>query len=507
MSDPGVMTPYSTVAPLADLTQFGWVPEEEQERLSAYDAYEKIYWSYPQAFKLTFYGSNDKPLYIPNGRTIVNETTHYLLKGLNIAPEGGDLESPFGQALTAFLKRERFLSKFHTAKWSGIVRGDWLLHMTADPALPEGRRISIVSVDPSSYFPIWDPDDLDKRIGVDLVETFESIEDGKTYVKRLRYIYVMVGQIRRVQRQEEILELEGWWNGKAAKVKRRLLPPELLPEDILAIPVYHFKNIDWQGDPFGGSELKGYESLLGSINQAMSDEELALALDGLGVYATDAPPPTDDNENEIDWELFPGKVLEVPTGSTFSRVAGIQSVTPMLDHVKHLTEALFESSATFRTNAVDVQLAESGVALAIKFSPTLAKLELRDNNGIDLLENLFFDWKGWLKTYEGQDFEAQEVAVTLGEKLPQNREKLIMELNNMLDRQVITREFYRQQLEQLGYYKFPTDIGPKVLEEQKELAEARTPPQLQEGPNNQDRPNESAGTEAQQSLEQQQRPN
>lgn len=501
-TDAGVLTPYSTVVPFFVEEQI-WVPEWDRERIAAYETYERIYWSVPRAFRLSMRGTNDKPVYVPNPQTIVNETAHYLLKGLQIAPVDEKWDSDFGKLLKAFLKRERFFSRFATAKQSGVVRGDWVLHLTADPEKPEGTRLSLTTVDPASYFPIYADDDVDDLLGVDLVDQFISSEDNKTYVRRLRYTYEIIGGIRRVVREEAIMELEGWWKGKAAKVKQVILPAELLPEDITSIPVYHFKNRDWQGDPFGGSELKGFEALMSSVNQTMSDEELSLALMGLGVYATDAPTPTDDDGNEEDWQIAPAGVIEHPTGSVFKKVDGVTSVSPFLDHANFLTDSLFEASATFRTDKVDVQLAESGVALAIKFSPTAAKLEQRDLDGIDKLENLWHDWKFWWKAYEGSDITAQEMAITIGDKLPLNRKDRLNELNNMLDRMVIDREYYRAEMAKLGYV-FPKDIAIRVKTEQEELTQARMfeSPENGDDPtkgnasNNKDRPNESSGTEA-----------
>jgi hypothetical protein len=514
VTQPGVFTPYSTVAGFA-VDEPLHIPDEERERILSYETYEKIYWSAPQTFKISMRGTNDQPIYIPNARTIVNETAHYLLKGLEITPESGDAESPMGLALKNFLKRERFYSKFHTAKWSGVTRGDWILHITADPNKPEGSRISIYSVDPAYYFPEYDDDDIDRVVAVNLVEFFVSPEDNKTYVKQLRYFYPDddddIGMPRTVWRQERILETEGWWKGDAAKVKQVIMPPEPLPIDITTIPVYHFKNIDWQGQPFGSSELRGFESLQASINQTISDEELALALEGLGLYATDAPPPTDSEGRETDWILGPGEVVEIPTGSKFQRVPGITSVTPNLEHLKFLTDSLFEGSSTFRTSQVDVQLAESGVALAMKFLPTLAKLEQRDWAGTAVLENLWYDWKFWWKAYEGEDFTEQEILVKLGDKLPTNRKDVLNELNNMLDRQVIDRQYYRDEMTKLGY-KFPEDIADRIIKEQEALTKARMfeSPVNGDGPtengnrsNNRRQPNESGGTEADQSPERQ----
>jgi len=518
MSD--VMTPYSTVVPFF-VDEELWVPEFDRERIASYDTYDRIYWSNPNTFELSMRGTNDKPVYIPNARTVVNETAHYLLKDLGIAPEGDDPESAYGKWLTQWLKREEFYAKFHTAKLSGVVRGDWILHVTGDPLKPDGKRVSFNSVDPSQYFPITDPLDPDKIIGADLVDVFTDVEDNKTYIKRLRYMYVGEEEgmgTRSVSRKEEVLEVEGWWKGKGAKVKKTVLAEELLPEPIQTLPVYHFKNIDWQGQPFGSSELRGFEFLQSSINQTVSDEELALALDGLGVYATDAPQPSDNQGNPLPWEISPGIVIEVPTNNTLTRVQGVGTVTPMQDHLKFITDALYEGSSTFRTSQVDVQLAESGIALAMRFMPTLAKIQQRDWTGTALLEHFFFDLNFWFAAYETVNFVEKEVKITLGDKLPVNRVERLNELNNMLDRMVISRKYYRTEMEKLGY-KFPDDMEKEVLAEQKALTEVRmfespvngagptnangkSVPQNQS--NNRNRPNESRGTEATQTPRQQQ---
>src|SRR5690606_32714226 len=143
--------------------------------------------------------------------------------------------------------------------------------------------------------------------------------------------------------------------------------------------------------------------------------------DGLGVYYTDAPPPRDEAGREEDWVMGPGYVHEVPPGTHIARVKGVGSVSPSLDHIKYLTDTLYEGSATFRSGQVDVAMAQSGVALAMKFLPTLAKLEQRDWSGLALLRVMFYNWKFWIKAYEGLDFTEQDIAVTIGEKLPTNR--------------------------------------------------------------------------------------
>lgn len=504
-----------------------WVPEAEQERLAAYTKYEQIYWTDERAFRLMRRGAEIEPIIIPQARTIVDSTAHYLLKGLR-------LEAPNGQPdLDSFLKREKFNSRFHIAKHSGVVRGDWVMHITADPDAEDGSRISLNSVDPASYFPIYDDDDLDKIIKVYLVELFQD-GDGQDAVKRKVYGVENVSGKRRISVEEAVYEADPdkWYQGKGIPpLKRTILKSQLLPESIQAIPVYHFKNIDWQGQPYGSSEIRGFERVMASINQTLSDEELALALEGLGVYATDGGSPVDSQGNAVPWEIGPGKVMEVANGAYFKRVEGVTSVSPMMEHVRYLEEQAMEASGTFRAGQVEVQVAESGIALAIRFLPTLAKIEERDLEGVDITAQMFHDWTYWMDEYESTKIKpGDEIEPVLGEKLPINRQELVSELNNMLDRNVISRDYYRDQMTKLFGMKFPDTIADDILEELELLASFKTtPPGLNPeeeqdlasgnpdnpdaptGPqanksNNKNRSNESNGNEAGHTLQRQGRP-
>jgi hypothetical protein len=500
--DPGVFTPYSTVQPL--LTEMpAWAPEWDQERIASYNKYDELYWNYPRAFKLVQRGDASLPIYVPNPKQICDSTAHFLLKGLNIVPETEDTKLKL--ALDAFLDREAFYGTFHTNKLAGVTRGDYVFHMFADPTKPPGRRISLKSIDPASYFPITDDNDPDKLLGVRLAEAIIDQDTRETHVRVQDYYYAIdkAGR-RRVITEESIWKVQDWWFKARAQKIEQVRPPRPLPESIDVIPVWHFKNVDWQGQPYGSSELRGYERLLASINQSVSDEELALALDGLGVYATDSGSPVDDEGNEVDWEMYPGKVVELPAGAYLKRVEGLGSVKPTQDHIKYLTDALYESNGTFRPDMVDVQLASSGIALAIKFLPTLAKVEQRELAGQDMLRQLFFNWKIWHKVYEDEDLGATPIAIEIGDKLPMDPVRRLNELNNMLDRNVISRKYYRAEMEKLGYV-FPANMETEILEEMKKLQEAKTPPQLMDAQgqpipsnnsNNKNAPNESKGTEA-----------
>jgi len=508
--DPGVYTPYSTVKPLFGQDLALWAPDLDRDRISAYQKYEEIYWSHTDAFKLTQRGDDDQPIYVPNPKKIVDTTSHFFLKGLKVSAEKeGNLQT----ALDKLFKRELFYPRFHTAKHSGVTRGDFLMHLSADPTKPPGTRIRLNSLDPAVYFPEYDDDDVDRIVAVNLAEQIIDPDNPtQTQMRVLRYQYRIVGGRRRVTSQETIYEVLDWWKGQSRKKIREVKPEKELPARITTIPVYHFKNQAWQGDPFGSSEIRGYERLQGGINQSVSDEELALALEGLGVYATDSGPPVDSQGNEIDWEIAPGRVMELGAGGQFRRVEGVNSVKPFQDHLDFLVNSLYETSATFRSGEIDAQVAESGIALAIKFLPTAAKLEERDSSGVGVLEQLFFDWKAWHFEYENENLGEDEVKITLGEKLPENKTDLLNVYNNLVDRKAIPKSFYREQIGEIYGIVFPDNIdallqkeAQEAFEEAQKRAELGAVPNAKgndadgnpvNNSNNKNRPNESGGTEA-----------
>ena len=475
-------TPYSTLGAFK-VTQPTIFPEDHRERIGSYFKYDEMYWNDDTQFTLRVL-EGEEPLYIPNARTIVDTTSHYLLKGLQVHPESPEKNRALTDALKNFLTRERFYSRFHTAKHAGVARGDFAFHMTADPTKPDGTRLSLTSIDPATVVPIYDDDDMTKLLRVHIVEAYrDALEPTKQLIRKLTYEYELVGGRKRVFREEAIWELEPkWWGPKPKKV-RELISRAPLPEAITVIPVYWFQNIGWDGQQFGSSELRGFERLNYAVSQAATDQEVALSLEGLGVYATDGGRPVDDQGNEVDWEIAPGKVMEVPQGSFFRRVEGMSTLKPSMDHINYLESKLREAGglSDVALGRVDVQTAQSGIALAIKFMPTLAKIEERDLAGVEGLTQLFHDWKTWWSVYEREVLDG-EIEVTIGDKLPTNRTERINELNNMLDRKVISKKYYREEMQTLGY-EFPDDIQEEIdkeIEKEAEQKAAMAPPPLQE---------------------------
>jgi hypothetical protein len=543
--------PYANALMLGGVEGYAWLPPRARDRANAYEKYDQMYWNDINQYPLR-YLIGEFPVYVPNARTVVDTTSHYYLKGLQVNSKNpGD---KLGKVLSDFLKREMFFSRFHVAKHTGVARGDYVLHLTADPSKPAGKRISLNPVHPAKVILDMDPDDNTRVTRVHLVERVpHPTLDGEWVIKELMYWYssqadevvsVYPDEVsrgyenreegdRRVMRSEKLWSVTtNWWDEEVRELVATIIPDEQLPEPIDCIPVYWFTNLGWDNSPYGYSELRGFERTLQSISQVTSDQSTALSLEGLGVYATDGGSPVNKDGTDSDWEIGPGKVMEVSAGSYFRRVEGVGSVKPNMDHIDYLESKIREAGglSDVALGRVDVQTAQSGIAMAIKFMPTLAKLEERDTTGVDRLTQLFYDWKAWWEAYEGQTLDG-DIEVTIGDKLPTDRTGRINELNNMLDRQVISRKYYRAEMQKLGY-DFPDDIEDEIDEELKKDAEAKAdlaPPGLvdnavaaaggQKAPppnpnqpgqvtkknppnqsNNKARPNESSGTEANQKV-------
>lgn len=511
---------WSSVKPLIgpSITAPAWVPKDEVDRVLSYEKYDQMYWNDPRQFALRVL-DGEEPLYIPNAREVVDTTAHYLLKGLKLTC----LNSTTQSALDEFLKREEFYSRFNSAKLSGVTRGDFVFHMTANPLKSEGTRISLTTIHPGNVFPIYDENVPGKMTRCHIAEQYIDEKDpGKTFFRRLTYELVEEGESRRVTREEAIFEIEGGaLGGVKAKLVKQVLPKGFLDPRITAIPIYWFRNRDWQGEDYGSSELRGLEAILQTISQGSTDVSASLALEGLGVYATDGGRPINEQGVESEWEVSPGRVMEVPQGSYFRRVEGVTSITPAVDQINYLEEKINDAVglSDVARGKVDAQVAQSGIALAIKFIPTLAKIETRDQAAIDKLTQLFYDWKTWYAIFERKQLDGDIIPV-IGEKLPLDRTARVNELNNMFDRKIIPKKYYRDEMTKLGF-EFPTDIEAELEKDaEKAMLQARaamlatkdteggamngksgdangeTLPSAGNRSNNRNRPNESAGTEA-----------
>lgn len=474
------LTPYSTAVPFLG-TAPTWLSADDAQRIQAYQLYEQMYDNVPDTFKLVQRGSDASPIYIPSGKIIVEATNRFLAKGYDfmIDPRVG---TPQDQAQVAYslqqlFKRELFYAKFATQKRYGLIRGDAVWHFVGNPLKPEGKRISIYEVDPGSYFPIYADDTLERVVGCHLVDRIPDPSDpSKVVVRRQTYRKMDNNTVT----SETTLWEEGKWDDRTLAVEELsqvgvLVPLFTLPPSITSLPVYHVKNSRVPASPFGGSELKGLERIAAAVNQAISDEELSLALEGIGVYATDSGPPTDDEGNEINWRMGVGRVVEVDEERKFWRVNGVGSVNPYLDHIRYLMGTMQQASAVpdIAAGNVDVTVAESGIALYLQLAPLLAKNAEKEQELLGVHDHMLYDLvQQWFPAYEGLPAGIQVSAVSkVDDPMPVNREARITELLQLVAAQIISLEYARQELAKYGY-DFPDEMGETIVTEQTSLATA-----------------------------------
>lgn len=489
MPVPAVLDQYSTAKPLLGSLPQWIADEQERQRIASYALYEAIYWTVPQTFKLMSRGEEDNPIYIPAGRVIVETLHRYLAKSPTFVPNPafGDTnqQTLATQVMADLAARERLYSRFNMNKRFGIIRGDWMFHLYADPNRPPGSKISVFAVDPASVFPIYNPDNIDEIIGYHIAEQFTD-NDGKQYIRRLTYRkQTGQGGPSPIDVTDELYKVDDWGGPGMAqdpKPERTVNPPQTLPSPIDSLPIYHIQNFQEPGTIWGSSEMRGLERLMAAVNQSISDEELSLAMDGLGVYATDAGTPMDEDSGEdVAWNLGPGRVVELPDGKTLERVSGVGAVNPYQDHLAYLHEQMDQTTgmADAAKGLVDVSVDVSGISLAIQMAPLFSRADEKEQVITDVLGNMLFDLGKWYVAYEGTAFnsliEATRWMPVYQDRIPRNKAAEIDELMTLYGAvpQLLSAEYVRSKLRALGYEDMPdeTEMQAQILGETQRSAQ------------------------------------
>ena len=475
-------------------------------RIAAYDLYDGLYHNRQESLKIHVRGEDQTPIYVPSTKKIVEATSRYLMVGFDYFARGPlDIESADNAAeptvnagtqtsnsaieayFETFFKREKIKSKAINQKRYALVRGDALWYITADPRKKEGERLSLHELDPRQYFPIDDPSDSTRIIGCHIVDTVQDPtkpDDKDAKVARrqtYRKDFNPDGTLRAITSERRCFEIGKWDD-------RHLDPEELapvpnpaddiplqdLPSQITQLPVYHLKNNALPNATFGLSEVAGMESLIFSLNQSMTDEDLALIMQGLGMYVTNAQPPTNADNTPGDWNVGPGQVIEVGPDQEFTRVTGVSSTAPYTEHMDKMDNALTQGSGTpeIAIGAVDVAIAESGIALMLQMGPILAKNAEKELEWILTTDQMFHDIVNmWLPAYEGIDPGGSSVVTIVDDPMPVNRDAKIQELMLLYTSGVVTLSMVVEGLQTLGY-KFPDDnpeiAAQMIMDEQKQ---------------------------------------
>lgn len=474
---------------------------EDHYRIRAYELYEDLYHNRPDTFKVFMRGDDEeaKPIYIPSAKKLIEATLRFLCKDFDfvVSSRGGEETAQAVAETDLFFrnlfKREKMPVKFKRQVRYGLIRGDSLWHVTADPLKEPGKRISVHELNPANYFAIADPDNDNRILGchiVDIVQDFrEPDKPEKQLVRRQTYLrkgavlasggalgYEMEEGSTQVGVTHEVTHWEiGKWddrNMKKGDLKQISAPddkpPTDLPAGITTIPVYHWQNNAIPGGDFGLSEIAGIETLINAVNQSVNDEDLTLVMQGLGLYWTNSKPPVNADGTQGDWEIGPGVVLETPLDGKVERLNGVSSVQPYQDHVGMLKADMQESIGIpdIAAGKVDVAIAESGVSLMLQLAPIIAKNHEKEEEILAVTDQMLYDLATqWFPAIEQfTPSPGVTVASVVGDPMPLNRDSKIQEVVLLQTSGLITIAQAQAQLATLGY-SFVSGDDQKVVRE------------------------------------------
>lgn len=455
------------------------VSDDDKVRLKAYAIWESMYANWPEDIRITLRGDDDDSIqiYMPSAKKCIEAVNRFLAVGWKIQPnplmeQNQESAALVGAFMEKLFKRERLKSKFAQMKRYMLIKGDALLHVRADPNKPPGSRISIDELKPEHYFPIENADG--DRIGCHIVDVIPNprtsialkFHRSNEVVRRQTYMREInrnTGQpTGRIISSLGLYEV-GRWDDRCLLEKDIVLIEEIrspyyLPKAIKTLPVYHWRNASPPGSTFGLSELAGVESIVNAINQSMSDEDLTLIMQGLGVYWTDASPPLNSAGEEVEWEISPRSVVQVASGGQFNRVSGITTVQPFGDHIRALDEAMQQALGVpdIAIGVVDdASIAESGIALQLKLGPLIAKNQEKELDILDVADQFIYDLiTGWFVAYEGLNTAGTSYINAFDDPMPKNKAKELQDLLALWSQTsgvIPVAQFYQKLNEIMGW--------------------------------------------------------
>ncbi len=359
------------------------------------------------------------------------------------------------------------------------AKDHFVAYVYADPSKPEGSRISIRFLRAGTYFPRKDPTDKMRVSGCELVEYVllnDSLVEGaadstKPFIRRQRWVKVNdpahpdyterdpadlepqpIDFETFIQYESVILATKDWQDPAKAEIVKTVTPLVEIT-GITNLPMYHFRGRGEPDETWGVSLLVGMERLFLGLNQAATDEDMALAMSGLGVYVSNAKP-VNANGEEIPWLIGPKRVIGLNGPKTelyFERVTGVSkdAIGASQEHVGYLHDQV-DSTAGISDVAlgqVDTAVAESGVALMLRMGPILDESDRIDDRVLSKLRHLFYDLRQWFSVYEGANFDdTTQVVPNVGPKLPPDIDKELARFQDMFVNGVIPLQMYLQKL-------------------------------------------------------------
>ena len=451
----------------------------DKKRIMSYDLYESLFINSSFDLKLVLRGTDQTPMLMPSGRKIVEATNRFLGLNLDYMVEAqGD--AGIAQSLDDwwgnFFKREAIRSKFASNKRWGLVRGDFMFYVYAEPDKILGERISLVEIDPRQVFYI--EDENGKATGVYIVDTIQDFREPDKPEKK-------IARRRSFKKQDNgtiLTDLTFWTLGKwddrsVANILEKIPggdreePESTLPSSITALPIYHVRFNAPQNSSWGHSQLTGLETLMYGINQSLTDEDATIVFQGLGMYVTTSAPPIDPTTGEItDWNIGPMQIIEIGTDQRFDRVTGISDVSPYQNHMNFIDEKGLSEAAGVPATAigrVDVNTVQSGISLKMEMMPLLAANAEKELEMIVVLDQLFHDITTmWLPAYETEAFgntaAMQEMSVVsiFDDPMPVDRDAKIQETILLQTSNLILTSMAVGKLRDLGW-AFP-NVDPNT---------------------------------------------
>lgn len=464
---------------------------DDQDRVRAYMFYERLYWNVPDTLAIVQRGEDSLPIYLPSARKIVEACNRFLCVGWDytITASAG---SASDQAQCKVLMDELFAtqkmkSKFARQKRYGLIRGDAVWHIRGDGSRPAGNRVDVYEVDPTNAFPILQDLNPDRIIGWHLIDLVPDPRDITKQVVRRQTYTKATGEAfgpSTIMSSIGYYELGKWDDRKTATNATPQVAivdwpdaklPFALPDAITKLPVYLMPNQKQPCQTFGSSEMRGIETVVASVNQAVSDQDLTLAIQGLGVYVSTAGPPIAADGTAGQFNIGPAEVVEVPSDATFSRVSGVSSGLPGIEHMNFVLGQTQSAIGIpdIAAGIVDVAVAESGIALQLQLSPLLSHNAEKEQEWGDEYNEMFRDIvDGWFVAYEAFGRETGvEVTMKVGNPVPQDRAARFAEIIEMVT-SVPALMSVRTAVVELGKigYDIPADELTQLTKEAQERA-------------------------------------
>lgn len=485
---------YNSVIDALALPMPSWVTDvQDQRRVAAYDGYDSMYMNVPNTF-IVRGGQTDVPIYVPGAAKIVEAVVRYLGKDWswvvesadpNVDPKSDPNAAELTLAFHNLFVREEFKSKLFSLKRHMVQRADAVFHITADFAAPAGFRLSVDEPHARNVFRILHPTNPNVTAGYYLVDLIYG-DDGTTQIaRRQEYRFDPAGS-GQIFSQLTFWETNAWddrWTGHPAlkpveapmaykqdKAMTAAMTGGFLPTSVRSLPVYVFRNKREGGESWGTSQIAGLETLIGGVNNTVTDEDLTLALNGLGVFVTDSARPLDDLGNETDWVVAPGSVIETKPGAKFDRVTGVSSNAPFQEHLSYMGGAIKESAGLSATaiGNVDASVAASGVALRLDMAPILAQNEEKEEEILGRLDQMLFDILTMWMPVEGVSVPpGYMVTNSFGDPLPRDRAAVIAEILALVTATppLMTQEFAVDYLNRMLGYQFPEEMIAQLVAE------------------------------------------